>query len=70
MAEDDIGLFSKITDVIGKELKINVRSASFDTHNGLLEVHLKVLISNLKHLDMLVHRVARIKGVLKVARVE
>jgi GTP pyrophosphokinase len=70
MAEDDIGLFSKITDVVSKELKINVRSASFDTHNSLLEVHLKVLISNLKHLDMLVHRVARIKGVLKVARVE
>ncbi|MEY3416632.1 MAG: hypothetical protein RL711_94 [Bacteroidota bacterium] len=70
MAEEDIGLFNKITDVISKELKINVRSASFDTHHGLLEVHLKVLISNVKHLDMLIHRVARIKGVLKVARLE
>lgn len=70
MAEDDISLFNKITDVISKELKINMRSASFDTHNGMLEVNIKVLISNVKHLDMLIHRVARIKGVLKVSRLE
>jgi (p)ppGpp synthase/HD superfamily hydrolase len=47
-----------------------MRSASFDTHNGMLEVNIKVLISNVKHLDMLIHRVARIKGVLKVSRLE
>jgi GTP pyrophosphokinase len=70
MAEDDIGLFNKITEVISKELKINIRAASFDTHNGLLEVNIKVLISNVKHLDMLLHRIARVKGVLKVSRME
>lgn len=70
MAEDDIGLFNKITEAISKELKINIRAASFDVHNGLLEVNIKVLISSVKHLDMLTHRIARIKGVLKVSRVE
>lgn len=70
IAEDDISLFNKITEIISKELKINIRAASFDTHNGLLEVHIKVLIHNTKHLDMLLHRITRVKGVLKVNRLE
>ena len=70
IAENEMDIFNKVTDIISKELKLNIRSAGFDIKNNLLEINIKLLIQNTKHLDMLVYRIMKEKGVLKVNRIE
>ena len=69
IGEDQIGLFNRISEVLTKELKVSLRSASFDTKGGVFEGKIKVFVGNIKQLDMIIHRLHRIKGVIKASRV-
>ena len=69
IGEDQIGLFNRISEVLTKELKVTLRSASFDTKGGVFEGKIKVFVGNIKQLDMIIHRLHRIKGVIKASRV-
>ena len=55
--------------MLTKELKVSLRSASFDTKGGVFEGKIKVFVGNIKQLDMIIHRLHRIKGVIKASRV-
>lgn len=67
---DSVGIVNKISDVISKNMKINMRSISIDSNDGMFEGHLKVLVPAKSHLDMLMARLSKIDGVLKVFRYE
>lgn len=69
IGEDQIGLFNRISEVLTKELKVSLRSASFDTKGGVFEGKIKVFVGNIKQLDMIIHRINRIKGVIRASRV-
>jgi len=64
-----MGLFTRISEVLSKEMKVNLRSASFNTRGGLFEGKVKVYVENIKQLDMIIYRINRIKGVIKASRV-
>jgi len=67
---DSVGIVNKISDVISKNMKINMRSISIDSNEGMFEGHVKVLVPAKSHLDMLIARLSKIEGVLKVTRYE
>lgn len=67
---DDIGIVSNITDVISKDLKVNMRSISIDSNDGLFEGTLTVFVSDTNHLDALTKKIGRVKGVMSVKRIE
>ncbi|MDP4188544.1 MAG: DUF5913 domain-containing protein, partial [Bacteroidota bacterium] len=67
---DDVGIVSNISDVISKDLKVNMRSISVDTNDGVFEGVIKVFIHNTNHLQTLIRKLAKVKGVLKVSRLE
>lgn len=69
IGDDQIGLFNRISEVLTKELKVSLRSASFDTRGGVFEGKIKVFVASIKQLDMIIHRLHRIKGVIKASRV-
>lgn len=69
IGEDTMGLLTRISEVLSKELKVNLRSATFDTRGGLFEGKVKVYVENIKQLDMIIYRINRIKGVIKASRV-
>lgn len=69
IGEDSMGLFTRISEVLSKEMKVNLRSASFNTRGGLFEGKVKVYVENIKQLDMIIYRINRIKGVIKASRV-
>ncbi len=69
IGEDQIGFLTRISEVLSKEMKVNLRSATFDTKGGLFEGKIKVYVQNIKQLDMIIHRINRIKGVIKASRV-
>ncbi len=67
---DDIGILSKISDVISKDLRVNMRSVSIDSTEGMFEGTITLFVKDTRHLDVLIKNLARLKGVLSVSRME
>ena len=67
---DDIGILSMISDVISKDLKVNMRSVSVESTEGLFEGTFTLFVKDTDHLDVLIRRLRKIKGVLKATRLE
>lgn len=67
---DEIGILSNISDLISKDLKINMRSFSMDTKDGLFEGTLHLFIKDRDSLEVLVKKLLKIKGILTVKRIE
>jgi len=67
---DEIGMLSKISDIITKDLKVSVRSITMDSKDGMFEGNIKLSIDSTKHLEMLMAKLKKQKSVLKVTRVD
>ena len=67
---DDIGIFSNISDVISKDLKVNMRSVSLDSSDGLFEGTIHLFVKDREHLDVLIRKLIKVKGVLSVKRMD
>ncbi len=66
---NDIGIVSRITDAISKDLKVNMRSISIDTSDGMFEGYIKLFVKDTSHLDILINKLKRVKGVLNTSRI-
>ncbi len=65
---DEVGIVNRISDVISDDPNVTMRSISIESKDGLFEGVLKVLVSDVKHLDALLRKFLRIKGILKAVR--
>lgn len=68
IGNDDIGIVSNITSVIAKESAINMRSISVDSHDGLFEGNITVMVKDVSQLKALILKIKNIKGVKQVIR--
>lgn len=68
--ENDPTILNHISNLLSKDLKVSLRSIHFDTENSMLRGRLKVTVKDTSHLDSLMGRLAAIKGVFRVNRVE
>jgi len=67
---DTIGLVGEITKVISSDLKVNMRSISFDTKDGRFDGRIALHIKDTEHLEQLIHKIMKVKGVEKVSRLK
>lgn len=67
---DDVGVIQKITNVISAELKMNMRSISIDTHDGIFDGTIMVYVHDREELDNLCQRLASLDGINTVERLE
>ena len=67
---DVLGLVGEITKVISGDLKVNMRSISFDSKDGHFDGKIVVQIKDTDHLDQLMHKLSKVNGVEKVNRVD
>ena len=65
---DRVGLINDVTQIISSELKVNMRSISVDTDTGIFEGKIVLYINDTKHLDILIHKLEQVTGVVKVKR--
>ncbi len=65
---DDVGLINKITTVISSDFKVNMRSITVDTEDGIFEGSIMVYVNNTKHLDNLIIKLREVVGVSSVTR--
>jgi len=67
---DEMGILNRISEVISNDLKVNIRSVSVDSTDGLFEGSFTLLVKDTSHLEVLIKRLAKIKGILGVSRLE
>jgi guanosine-3',5'-bis(diphosphate) 3'-pyrophosphohydrolase len=48
---DGVGIVSKITDIISKDLQVNMKSISFESFDGTFEGNLTVFLNDTSHLQ-------------------
>jgi GTP diphosphokinase / guanosine-3',5'-bis(diphosphate) 3'-diphosphatase len=67
---DRVGMINDITRIISNELKVNIRSVSFDTDNGIFDGNLMLYVSDTTQLDLLISKLEKVNGVVNVNRYE
>jgi GTP pyrophosphokinase len=67
---DSIGIVNTLSDIISNEMKANMRSLAVETNKGVFEGTIKLAVKDVKHLEMLLHRIKMVKGVLKATRLD
>ena len=65
---DEISIVSNITQVLGKELKVNLRNFNIASRDGNFEGLLSLYISDITFLDKLLEKIRGIKGVYTAER--
>ncbi|TDQ06876.1 RelA/SpoT family protein [Pedobacter metabolipauper] len=65
---DDVGLINNITKVISNDFKVNMRSITVDTDNGIFDGSIMIFVNDKDHLDNLIENLLRVKGVTGVTR--
>ena len=65
---DDVGLINKLTTVISNDFKINIRSITVDSDNGIFEGSIMVYVNDTEHLENLIKRLKMVKGITAVTR--
>ena len=65
---DQIGLVNRLTEIISKENKVNMKSIHFETTDGTFEGRIHVMVYDTEHLDQLTRKFQEIEGVQRVTR--
>jgi GTP diphosphokinase / guanosine-3',5'-bis(diphosphate) 3'-diphosphatase len=67
---DDVGVVNSITKVISNELKVNMRSISIDSNDGIFEGTIMLFVHDTDHLTTLTKKLQQVNGVLTVSRID
>jgi GTP diphosphokinase / guanosine-3',5'-bis(diphosphate) 3'-diphosphatase len=67
---DDVGVISKITTVISSDMKINMRSMSIESEDGIFEGTFTVFVKDSNELKELCKRLKKLQGIHRVVRLE
>lgn len=65
---DDIGIVNKITEIISKQQRVNMKSISFNTTGEVFEGIIEVLVYDKEHLEQLISKFELVDGVKSVER--
>lgn len=67
---DDMGLVNKITSIISQDFKINIRSMSIESDEGIFEGSMMIFVSDTEQLNRLIRNLIQVKGITGVTRFE
>ncbi|PKP54197.1 MAG: RelA/SpoT family protein [Bacteroidetes bacterium HGW-Bacteroidetes-1] len=70
VGQDTLGLVGEITKLISNDLKVIMRSISFDSRDGRFNGKILLQIKDTDHLDQLIHRISKVQGVERVTRID
>jgi GTP pyrophosphokinase len=67
---DEVGMISKITDVISHQNNVNMRSISIDSEDGIFKGELMLFVNDTIQLEFLMDELRRLEGIQSVTRLE
>ncbi|MEQ9290428.1 MAG: bifunctional (p)ppGpp synthetase/guanosine-3',5'-bis(diphosphate) 3'-pyrophosphohydrolase [Cyclobacteriaceae bacterium] len=65
---DRMGMISDITNIISGELKVNMRSLTIETDNGIFDGNIQLFVNDTKHLNILIKKLKKVPGVERITR--
>jgi guanosine-3',5'-bis(diphosphate) 3'-pyrophosphohydrolase len=65
---DRVGLINDVSKVISEELKVNMSSLAFKTDQGIFSGEIMLYVNDTRHLEMLIAKLEKVEGVVKVTR--
>lgn len=65
---DRVGMMNDVTKIISSELKVNMRSVSIESDNGIFDGSIQLYVHDTNHLEKLTKKLENIEGVEEVAR--
>jgi GTP pyrophosphokinase len=65
---DRVGLINDVSKIISEELKVNMSSIAFRSDQGIFEGEIMLYVNDTRHLDLLISKLEKVEGVVKVAR--
>ncbi len=66
---DDLGIVSNISDVISRDLQVNMRSISIESNDGMFEGSITLFVKDTQHLEALSRKLKKVKGVNNIKRI-
>lgn len=69
IGNDDIGIVNNLTSIISKDEKLVLRSINIDSHDGLFNGNLTIMIDDNTRLESLMKKLRTVKGVKQVVRI-
>lgn len=67
---DDVGIVNRITKLISNQMKVNMRSLSFDSSDGIFEGKITLFVQDTRHLNELMDKLKKLPGVISVERID
>ncbi len=67
---DQVGIMAEISHIIAKDVGTHMRSINISSNKGNFEGKLQVYVHSTEHLDFLIQRLQKVKGVISVFRSE
>lgn len=67
---DRFGILSSIVTLLTNELKINIRTLTIASHDGIFECEIGLYVHDVRNLEELILKLRKLKGIEKVKRIE
>jgi GTP pyrophosphokinase len=67
---DDVGVIQKITNVISGDMKMNMRSLSIDSKDGIFDGTIMVYVHDREELNELCNKLSALEGIQNIQRLE
>ncbi|NNF02129.1 MAG: bifunctional (p)ppGpp synthetase/guanosine-3',5'-bis(diphosphate) 3'-pyrophosphohydrolase, partial [Bacteroidia bacterium] len=67
---DEVGVVQNITKIISSELKVNIRSISFESKEGIFEGRIMVFVHDTEHLRKLITKLNNVEGITSTSRID
>ncbi len=67
---DDVGIVSSLTEIISKNMGVNMKSITIESHDGTFEGTITVYVDDTKHLDNLIKNIKLKHSTMDVHRIE
>lgn len=65
---DRMGLVNDVTKVISSELKVNMRSITIETNDGVFEGDILLFVHDTEQLESIINKLKRVRGIISVSR--
>ena len=63
-----MGLVNKVTQIISKQLNVDIKSININTHDGVFEGEITLFVRNVSVLNSLTEKLQNVDGVTKINR--
>ncbi len=65
---DEVGLINNLTQIISNDFKVNMRSITVDSDEGIFSGSIMVYVNNTQHLEDLIAKLKQVKGIIDITR--